>query len=61
MHLAVDPGLYSVEDMVGVKKGTLVQFLEEVRYKSLLSFYSSVSALVHVVVSVTGVVFSRRG
>lgn len=30
MYLAVDPGLYSVNDLEAVKKGTLVDFLEEV-------------------------------
>lgn len=30
MYLAVDPGLYSVNDLEAVKKGGLVDFLEEV-------------------------------
>lgn len=30
MHLAVDPDLYSMEDLAEVKKGTLIDFLEEV-------------------------------
>lgn len=30
IHLAEDAGLYSMEDLIGVKKGSLVDLLEEV-------------------------------
>lgn len=30
MHLAINPGLYSMEDLIGVKNGNLPDFLEEV-------------------------------
>lgn len=30
LHLAVNPGLYSMEDLIGVKNGSLLDFLEEV-------------------------------
>lgn len=30
MHLAVDPGLYSLEDLLMVKRGSLLDILEEV-------------------------------
>lgn len=33
MHLAVSPGLYSLEDLLGVRNGSLLDFLEEVRAK----------------------------
>lgn len=39
MHLAVDPGLYSVEDLMGVKKGVLVDLLDDVRFSVQRAFF----------------------
>lgn len=35
MHLAEDAELYSMEDLIGVKKGSLLDLLEEVRKVTL--------------------------
>ena len=36
MHLAVSPALYSLEDLVGVKNGILLDFLQEVKKQTAL-------------------------